>query len=171
MRSISIHFPVIVSKHECKTSNSVIFYCMCGIFSSQRFSKPFPVAKGVFPERPSSPAVWAREITHLSAGSSIDTHMPASQEALPGLARRFIHKSLTHKHTQAQSITSAPSRWNSVCRSETLQHLTGNEKVRGQLKTGFKLGSVWVVLGVYENRNWIILWLQMYPLHLQMELR
>lgn len=37
------------------------------------------------------------------------------------------------------------------------QLLTGYEKVRGQLRAGFKLESVWVVLGVYKNRNRITL--------------
>jgi len=48
--------------------------------------------------------------------------------------------------------------------------LTGYIKVRGQLRDGFNLGFVWVVLGVNKRRNWIIPWLRMYP-HLQIELR
>lgn len=148
VRSISLHF---FSKDCLRTQ-------------LRGFSPSIPHSKGCFPRALDSPAVRAREITHLLTGSSIDTQTPASQEALPGLAHQFIHKSWhTHKHTRAQSITSALSRWSSVFQSEMRWLLTGYEKVRGQVRA-------WFYAGIRVGGFQIILGLQMYPLHLQLGL-
>lgn len=53
--------------------------------------------------------------------------------------------------TNTRSITNEQSGWSFVFPSEMQQLLTGYEEVGGQLRAGFKLGSVWAVLGVYKD--------------------
>lgn len=130
------------------------------MFSSQHFLLWY------FPRELYSPAVWAREITHLLKGSFSDTHTQRVRKLCQALAHRSIHKSWC-ANIQEQCITSKPSRWSSQQRT---QRLTGYVKVRGHHRAGFELRPVWVVLGVYKKKI-EILCLRMYPLHLQMELR
>lgn len=100
----------------------------------------------------------------LLTGSSFHTvtHTHASGSgSFASLANRFIHKSWhthTHKHTQAHRAQAAsqaaePERVGQIC-SSFWQDMKRSE---GSRDRGLRLGSVWVVLGVYKNRNGIIL--------------
>lgn len=149
---ISFNFTMIPSKHEPKTENSIILYC-CTMFL-----QAFIHRKVCFPRTVNKPAVWTWEITYLLTGSSIDTHMAASQEALPACPTdSFINLDTQTEQNQwaKQLRLCVPVRFTA----------TSDRMWKGQRAAeSWVYGSAWVVLGVYKNRDGMILWF-----HLQME--
>lgn len=103
---------------------------------------------------------------HRKFHPSTHTHQ-WDRKLCQALAHQFIHKSC--KHTRAEHNQRAGQMKCSV--SEIEQLLEGYVKVRGQQSAKCKSGSVRLFLKLDKNMYWIIVWLRMNPLHLQMELR